>query len=52
MKENIVFIYSNEVGSDQSVSYLNFFSFFSERQNSSEIQSYTDLLTPIDSDLK
>ena len=25
MKENIVFIYSNEVGSDQSVSYLNFF---------------------------
>ena len=27
MKENMVFIYSNEVGSDQSVSYLNFFSF-------------------------
>ena len=43
MKENMVFIYSNEVGSDQSVSYLNFFRFISERQNSSEIQSYTEV---------
>ena len=43
MKENIVFIYSNEVGSDQSVSYLNFFRFVSERQNSSEIQKDTDV---------
>ena len=43
MKENMVFIYSNEVGSDQSVSYLNFFRFVSERQNSSEIRSYTEV---------
>ena len=39
----MVFIYSNEVGSDQSVSYLNFFRFISERQNSSEIQKDTDV---------
>ena len=43
MKENMVFIYSNEVGSDQSVSYLNFFRFVSARQNSSEIRSYTEV---------